>query len=259
MTNETETTTPFIAIAVGSKNPSKIQSVRQALEQISLSHNAKDQNQIKLVLVGYDVASGVADQPYGDEMTRKGAQTRARAAFEAYANDHSGCEPHLAVGMEGGLEEITLTNSNDADESHNPAANNNNVNLNSVRSYGGVVDPTSSLACMAWMAVYGKRTSQVLSWTCQVPISRDEISIVPYSWGIAKTASFFLPPKITQLLRENGMELGDADDVVFSRNNSKHGSGTVGILTNGLIDRSKYYEHALILALVSWIRPDVYP
>jgi non-canonical (house-cleaning) NTP pyrophosphatase len=55
------------------------------------------------------------------------------------------------------------------------------------------------------------------------------------------------------------MELGDADDKVFSRVKAKHGSGTVGLLTDGLIDRSYYYEHALLLAMVPWIRPDVYP
>ena len=78
------------------------------------------------------------------------------------------------------------------------------------------------------------------------------------SWGLAKTAAFSLPHKVCELVR-GGLELGDADDQVFSRVNGKHGSGTVGILTNGLIDRSHYYEHALQLAMIPWIRPDVYP
>jgi len=55
------------------------------------------------------------------------------------------------------------------------------------------------------------------------------------------------------------MELGDADDALFNRVNGKHGSGTVGILTDGLVDRSYYYEHALLMALTPWIRPDLYP
>lgn len=50
------------------------------------------------------------------------------------------------------------------------------------------------------------------------------------------------------------MELGDADDQVFARIHTKHGSGTVGVIRNGFIDRSKYHDHALILALVPWIR-----
>jgi non-canonical (house-cleaning) NTP pyrophosphatase len=54
------------------------------------------------------------------------------------------------------------------------------------------------------------------------------------------------------------MELGDADDVVFKRVNSKHGQGTVGKLTNGQIDRTNYYVHALKLALIPWVRPELY-
>lgn len=74
---------------------------------------------------------------------------------------------------------------------------------------------------------------------------------------MAKTGTFLLPSSLAALI-EDGMELGDADDKVFGRVNSKQGSGTVGVLTDGLIDRARYYEHALILALVPWMRPDVY-
>lgn len=33
---------------------------------------------------------------------------------------------------------------------------------------------------------------------------------------------------------------------------------TVGILTNEIITRSVYYEHALILALIPFIHPELY-
>ncbi len=46
------------------------------------------------------------------------------------------------------------------------------------------------------------------------------------------------------------MALGDADDAVFGRSNSKHEDGTVGILSHGVVDRTEYYRHALVLALV---------
>jgi non-canonical (house-cleaning) NTP pyrophosphatase len=115
---------------------------------------------------------------------------------------------------------------------------------------------------MAWMAVYGRKTKQVLEWTassdCGDYVVLDDAESA-HRWGFAKTGSFSLPPKITKLVLEEGLELGDADDQCFDRNKSKHGSGTVGILTQGLIDRSHYYEHALILAMIPWIRPDVYP
>jgi non-canonical (house-cleaning) NTP pyrophosphatase len=78
-------------------------------------------------------------------------------------------------------------------------------------------------------------------------------------FGFAKTASFALPREIVRLVVEEKLELGDADDRVFQRVKSKHGGGTVGILTNHMIDRSEYYEHALQLALIPWIRPEMYP
>lgn len=235
---------PFtLIVAVGSTNPSKIRSVQQALDHVLISRTknnaATTMTSVVIRVYGYAVASGVPDQPYGDEITLMGAQNRARAALEAHAKEHDGVEPHMALGLEGGL--IVL----DADSS------------------------SPCMACMAWMAVYGKRTNEVLQ--CMI----NNNSAVPpgdvaahehncydkddYCWGLAKTASFLLPSKLTQLIRDEGMELSDADDAVFSRIQSKHGSGTVGILTHGLIDRSMYYEHALILALVPWIHPELYP
>jgi hypothetical protein len=53
-------------------------------------------------------------------------------------------------------------------------------------------------------------------------------------------------------------ELGDADDIVTNRVNSKQGGGTVGVLTNNLVTRSLYYEQAVVLALVSHINTEVY-
>ena len=49
------------------------------------------------------------------------------------------------------------------------------------------------------------------------------------------------------------MELGDADDAVFSDVNSKQKGGTVGKVTHGAIDRTAYYVHTLMLALVPFV------
>lgn len=75
--------------------------------------------------------------------------------------------------------------------------------------------------------------------------------------GIARTASFSLPPRIRSLIEE-GYELGVADDMVFERNNSKHKNGAVGILTHDLIDRANYYAHAVVLALIPFKNPELY-
>ena len=70
--------------------------------------------------------------------------------------------------------------------------------------------------------------------------------------GLGKTSLFQLPKEI-QTLIEKGVELGEADDVVFKRKNSKHKDGAVGILTKGIINRSKYYTEAVIMSLVPFV------
>ncbi|WP_339606163.1 inosine/xanthosine triphosphatase [uncultured Roseivirga sp.] len=75
--------------------------------------------------------------------------------------------------------------------------------------------------------------------------------------GEARTATFTLPPKISELIHQ-GIELGVADDMVFKRSNSKQCNGAVGILTHGLIDRAEYYRPAIILALIPFINPQLY-
>lgn len=75
--------------------------------------------------------------------------------------------------------------------------------------------------------------------------------------GKAQTSTFQLPPKIVELIRQ-GVELGHADDMVFKRKNSKQGNGAVGILTHNVIDRIEYYRHAVILALIPFVNPELY-
>ncbi len=68
-------------------------------------------------------------------------------------------------------------------------------------------------------------------------------------YGKSRTGTFFLPREIVKLLKE-GKELGEADDIVFKRSNSKQENGAVGILTGDVIDRTKYYTEAVILSLI---------
>ena len=80
----------------------------------------------------------------------------------------------------------------------------------------------------------------------------------PFQTGKARSASFQLPPQIAAMV-ETGKELGEADDIVFSRTNSKQENGAVGILTGDIIDRQKLYEPAVILALIPFLHPEHYP
>ena len=98
-------------------------------------------------------------------------------------------------------------------------------------------------------------------------VERDDEELLAFAWvvilggermGSARTCAFHLPPEVTRLVLE-GCELGEADDLVFNRQNSKQESGAAGILTNDVIDRKKYYEQAVILALIPFINPGLYP
>ncbi len=76
--------------------------------------------------------------------------------------------------------------------------------------------------------------------------------------GKGCTGTFFLPPQVASLVRE-GNELGEADDIVFNRSNSKQDNGAVGILTGNVIDRAAFYEQAVILALIPFKNETLYP
>ncbi len=75
--------------------------------------------------------------------------------------------------------------------------------------------------------------------------------------GKSKTATFYLPRKIIELILE-GKELGEADDIVFGLENSKQQNGAVGILTNNALTRSSYYTDAVILALIPFLNDELY-
>jgi len=93
---------------------------------------------------------------------------------------------------------------------------------------GGVEERDGEMSAFAWVVVLARAGGPV---------------------GKARTGTFQLPPAIAALVRQ-GVELGHADDIVFQRSNSKQRDGAVGILTDGAIDRTSYYEHAVVLALV---------
>lgn len=73
----------------------------------------------------------------------------------------------------------------------------------------------------------------------------------------SRTADFILPDKVSELIKQ-GYELGDADDIVFKRSNSKQENGSVGILTHDVITRTSFYEQAVVLALVPFVNVDLY-
>jgi inosine/xanthosine triphosphatase len=100
---------------------------------------------------------------------------------------------------------------------------------------GGIEEVDSEMAGFAWIVVYSASRC-----------------------GKARTGTFFLPERVAELVRQ-GIELGAADDLVFNRSNSKQENGAIGILTGNILDRTQLYEHAVILALVPFKNPELYP
>lgn len=92
---------------------------------------------------------------------------------------------------------------------------------------GGIEDSVGEMCLFAWVVI----------------MSRDG------RIGKGKTGTLFLPEQVSELVR-HGMELGDADDAVFGSSNVKQKIGTVGLLTDGVIDRERYTAEAVVLALI---------
>ena len=67
--------------------------------------------------------------------------------------------------------------------------------------------------------------------------------------GRSRSGTFLLPPKVQELV-EQGIELGEANDQVFSQHNSKQQGGAIGLLSADVISRRQLYAHAVMLALV---------
>ena len=97
-------------------------------------------------------------------------------------------------------------------------------------------------------------------------VEQSEHGMLAFAWvvilsnnheGKGRTGAFYLPNQVAEIVR-SGKELGDADDIVFGRVKSKQKQGAVGLLTEGVIDRTVFYEQAVILALVPFKKPGLY-
>ncbi len=97
---------------------------------------------------------------------------------------------------------------------------------------GGIEIVDDQLMAFAWMAVRGSNGSM----------------------SEARSATLPLPPAVRELVG-GGMELGEANDRVFSTVNSKQGGGAFGLLTDGLYTRESIYRQTLIIALVPFVSP----
>lgn len=166
-------------VAVGSGNPVKGAAVRAVLSRIA------PRATVEVV----SAASGVPDQPFGDDETIRGALSRARASRDEVDAD-------FGFGIEGGVVEVA----------------------------------DGTLRTCAWAAVVSRDGRQSVGGSLAMP----------------------LPASVARLIR-SGMELGHAMDELTGQRETKHGSGAVGILTGGLVDRQRAYEVLVAYAIVPFL------
>ncbi len=100
---------------------------------------------------------------------------------------------------------------------------------------GGIADEGTEMTAFAWVYILGQGLS-----------------------GKGRTGAFYLPEAVADLVRQ-GKELGQADDIVFQKDNSKQENGAVGLLTGNVVDRAQLYEQAVVLALIPFRNPTLYP
>ncbi|EFJ46655.1 hypothetical protein VOLCADRAFT_105402 [Volvox carteri f. nagariensis] len=211
-------------VLVASKNPVKVNAVQRALQRCFPS--------LELTVWGRETPSNVPDQPRGDEETLKGARNRV-SALSASVTTTTTTAPETTT---------TATRTPAAASCDNSCGGDGGVIDLMVSIEGGVGPATAPgqagvLECFAWVCVRDPHTG---------------------AESTARTASFALPRSLSDLILKEGMELGDADDAVFGCVRSKQGSGTIGKLSNGVLDRTEYYVQATVCALLPYMQPQLY-
>ncbi|HJY98598.1 MAG TPA: inosine/xanthosine triphosphatase [Patescibacteria group bacterium] len=75
--------------------------------------------------------------------------------------------------------------------------------------------------------------------------------------GIASSVKAHTPSKMMVMVKK-GMELGDVDDILFEKKNSKQAEGHFGLITNNLVTRTQAYKDAVVMALSRYIHPALF-
>ena len=100
---------------------------------------------------------------------------------------------------------------------------------------GGIVEEYGHMRTCAWAAV----------------VARDG------RVGVGGSLAMSLPDRVAALVRA-GVELGHAMDRITGGQDTKRGTGAVGILTAGLVDRQRAYEALVTYALAPFLSPSYY-
>ena len=99
---------------------------------------------------------------------------------------------------------------------------------------GGIEEMNGGMAAFAWAVV-----------------------LAPGLSGKGRSAAFFLPEVVADMVR-SGLELGQADDLLFQRTHSNRAGGAVGLLTHDALTRADLIEQGVLLALLPFKNRQLY-
>jgi inosine/xanthosine triphosphatase len=159
----------------------------------------------------------------------------SRAAFAALMPDVS--LQMIPVGVDSGVGDQPTSDEETRRGARNRAANARECSPEAdfwVGLEGGIEVFEDQLMAFAWMAVLA---------------SNGKLSS-------ARSTTLPLPASVRKLI-DQGLELGEANDRVFSTANSKQGDGAFGLLTDGLYTRESIYTQTMVLALLPFVN-DLY-
>lgn len=100
---------------------------------------------------------------------------------------------------------------------------------------GGVIKTAGCYFARAWIAVVDKEGNI----------------------GLGSSLSAPLGEKFIQLIYD-GRELGEANDMITGRKNTKHKEGYFGLISNNLITRERGYTDGVLMALAKFKNPDLF-
>jgi len=75
--------------------------------------------------------------------------------------------------------------------------------------------------------------------------------------GIGTSIRMQSPPEMMKYVKK-GMELGEIDDMIFGKKNTKHKQGHFGLMSKGVLLREEAYQHGVISALVRFLQPKLF-
>ncbi len=75
--------------------------------------------------------------------------------------------------------------------------------------------------------------------------------------GIGSSFRVIAPKKMMGMIKE-GKELGEVDDILFKKTNSKQEWGHFGLMTNGKVTRTQGYREGVISSLSRFLHPELF-